>query len=91
VGAELAALVRVEPALEQGAKDRRLDLPPVQGRHPPQQGNLFPRERHDLAVREQAAIKIENTLSSESTARGHCAEEIGQHPGEFFWVALALI
>ena len=55
---ELAPLGRVEPALEQRAEDRRLDLAPVQGGCARRMSISVGCQRQDVGVREQAAVEM---------------------------------
>ena len=96
MGTKLRALVRVEPALEQRAQDRRVDLRPVEVRRLKRRLDLGPCERECHVVVEQSPVKPVHGLEPYPAAGGHCAEKVlcqrrelvgplsrlFQHPGE---------
>lgn len=76
VGAELAALVGVETALEQRAQDGRIDVPPVLLRGRVNERDLVSGQGEGEVVVEQAAVEMGYPLEADAPARLHRQEQI---------------
>jgi hypothetical protein len=59
LGAELAALARVEGLLQKGAEDRGLDVAPVRVRRLDQEAQVLRLQRQGCPLPEQAAVELE--------------------------------
>ncbi len=76
VRTELAALGRIETALEQCAKDGRLNAGPVQPRDCNQRGDVVALQRQCGIAVEQPAVEPVDDLRSEVTAFTHRGEQL---------------
>ena len=79
---ELRPLVRIEPALEQRAEDRRIDLGPVQARGGQHRVDVGPLQRQRRRVVEQPAVEPVNRLEADQATLGHALEERPREVGE---------
>ena len=82
--AELGTLVRVQPALEQRAQDRRVDLRPVERRRPKRRLDLRLLQRQCGIVVEQSAVEPGDGLEPDIAAFGHRSEQLARQLREAF-------
>ena len=82
VRAELRAFTRVEPALEQRAEDRRIDLRPVEVRRRQYRLDVSGLQRERRTVVEQSTVEPVDRLEADPAAGGHHSEELGGQLGE---------
>ena len=75
VGAKLGALLRVQPALEQGAENGGVDLRPVQGRGGQGEVDFRLLQGQGGGVLKQAAVEPGHRLEANPPAAGHRAEQ----------------
>ena len=80
------ALVRVEPALEQGAQDRRIDLRPVEGRGGEGGVDLGAFQGERVLVVEQVSVELGHGLEPDQASGAHgrgtaCPRARGRCPG----------
>ena len=86
MGTQLAALGRVEAALEQGSEDCRLDLAPVKSRDSTQHHELAAVKRNDTVVGEEPTVEPVDLFHAEPPALGHCLEQVPEHRRELFGI-----
>ena len=79
---ELCPLGRVQPALEQRAEQRRIDLRPVEGGRGQRGLDLGPFQGKDAVVVEQAAVEPRHGLEADAPARRHRPEQVAGQVGE---------
>ena len=82
VRAELRAFAWVEPALEQRAEDRRIDLRPVEVRSRQYRLEVSGLQRERRTIVEQSAVEPGDRLEADPAAGGHHSEELGGQLGE---------
>ena len=90
VRAELRAFARIEPALEQRAEDRRIDLRPVEVRRRQYRLDVNGLQRERRTIVEQSAVEPGDRLEANPAAGGHHSEEFGGQLGELLRGALRL-
>ena len=91
MGAELAALLRVQPALEQGAEDGGVDGVPVEPAGGVQDAGFFGIKRQRVDHFEEAAVEIRDVFQREVAALLHGGEEFAQAAVELLAIGLALV
>ena len=89
MGAQLAALIRIQAALEQGAENGGFDGRPVEPGQFPQGLDIGPVQRQRLAAVEQAAVEPVDRFEADASAGGHGPEQFAQHRFQFGRVILA--
>ena len=82
VGAELAALVGIEPALEQSAENRGIDLRPIEAGGAQGQVEFRLLQRQCGIVVEQAAVEPCHLLEADQAAGLHGAKQVFGHRRE---------
>ena len=75
MGAELAALPWIEAALEQGAKDARVDRAPVERGSVAQRSHIQRAQARHLGALEQAAVEPRDAVGTEEATVAHRREE----------------
>jgi hypothetical protein len=89
--AELRALVRVEPALEQISHDAGLDELPVGFAGDGELADFFFRQLEDGGVFEEVPVEVTNLVRPEGAAFRHGAEQILQHLCEVRGIVHAIL
>ena len=90
VGAQTVALVRVERALQQRAKDGGFDLRPVGAAGAHQGGDFIAVQRQRMRGFEQFAVKVQQFAAQggAKTAGVHAAPDVFHHINKQFWGVL---
>ena len=91
VRAQLRALAGVQPALEQRAQDRRVDLRPVERSRVAHRLDLGPGQRQGGVVVEEPAVEPRHRLEADAAAHVHRAEQVAGQLGKVTGLAARLL
>ena len=79
---ELGALIGIETALEQSAKDGWLDLGPVELAHRDERLDFGLGHHQDVGISEESAVDVIDLVVAEIAARVHVLEQLGKAIGQ---------